>query len=154
MHFGSSTSELCCTNRHLTKTSDIVVKLSQCAFNTLTFKLLMVLLNNEKNYGFSEAHDFWLENYGCSEDCYWLDLSVWVFLYPVSCDQFSIFGLCMRLKFAEYLMTVLILSSLFSGLWADSSPRSPHSQNLPVKLSSYYLTKFDSNLFDLYFSVQ
>ena len=70
MHFGSSTSELCCTNRHLTKTSDIVVKLSQCAFNTLTFKLLTVLLNNEKNYGFSEAHDFWLENYGCSEDCY------------------------------------------------------------------------------------
>ena len=60
----------------------------------------------------------------------------------------------MRLKFAEYLMTVLILSSLFSGLWADSSPRSPHIQNLPIKLSSYYLTKFDSNLFDLYFSVQ
>ena len=90
MHFGSSTSELCCTNRHLTKTSDIVVKLSQCAFNTLTFKLLTVLLNNEKNYGFSEAHDFWLENYGCSEDCYWLDLSVWVILYPVSCDQFHI----------------------------------------------------------------
>ena len=34
MHFGSSTSELFCTNRHLTKTSDIVIKLSQCAFNT------------------------------------------------------------------------------------------------------------------------
>ena len=70
MHFGSSTSELRCTNRYLTKTSDIVVKLSHCAFNTLTFKLLMMLLNNEKNYCFSEAHDFWLENYGCSEDCY------------------------------------------------------------------------------------
>ena len=44
-------------------------------------------------------------------------------------------------------MTVLILSSLFSGLRADSSPRSHHVQNLPIKLSNYYLTKFDSNLF-------
>ena len=70
MHFGSSTSELCCTNGHLTKTSDIVVKLSQSAFDTLILKLLVVLLNNEKNYGFSDAHDFWLEKYGCSEDCY------------------------------------------------------------------------------------
>ena len=33
-------------------------------------QLLMVLLNNEKNYCVSEAHDFWLENYGCSEDFY------------------------------------------------------------------------------------
>ena len=31
-----------------------------------------------------------------------VDLPVWVFFYPMSCDQFSIFGLCMRLKFAEY----------------------------------------------------
>ena len=29
-----------------------------------------------------------------------------------------------------------------------------HVQNLPIKMSSYYLTKFDSNLFDLYFSIQ
>ena len=70
MHLGSSTSELCCTNHHLTKTSDVVVKLSQCAFDTLILKLFVVLLNNEKNYCFSEAHDFWLENYGCSEDFY------------------------------------------------------------------------------------
>ena len=70
MHFGSSTSELCCTNCHLTKTSGIVVKLSQSAFDTLILKLFVVLLNNEKNYGFSEAQYFCLENYGCGEDCH------------------------------------------------------------------------------------
>ena len=51
-----------------------------------------------------------------------LDLSVLLllfllfFFYPISHDQFSIFGLYTRLKFTEWKSALLILPLLFSGL--------------------------------------